>query len=188
MRVLLALDGTANGEPAAAAIADWARDSAAEVVILSVLDPREVHATRGGSKFVGVLSRDGGPTGPLLRGVVPVEVTVAAEDRSQALVRARGEREGYLRRLAGEWFSGVDVTVDAPDGEDIADVVVTAAIAHKADIIAMATRGRSAFGQAMFGAVHEDVVRRATVPVLLVGPKVETAAAAALAAGATSGK
>jgi nucleotide-binding universal stress UspA family protein len=38
------------------------------------------------------------------------------------------------------------------------------------DFIAMATRARSPLGQALFGAVHEQVIREASVPVLLVGP------------------
>ncbi|MGD9935698.1 MAG: universal stress protein [Dehalococcoidia bacterium] len=173
MRVLLAVDGTPNGEPAAAAIASWAAESGADLVLLSVLHPRDVRAMGAGKQVSGSLSRDGRPTGQLLRGLPPVEAVGVAEDRSQALTRARAEREDYLRHLAGQWFAGVSVTVRAVAGEDTAGAIVEAAIAEDAALIAMATRGRSAVGQALFGAVHEDVVRRAPMPVLLVGPQVK---------------
>jgi len=172
VRVLLAVDGTPNGEPAAAAIAAWAAETGADLVLLSVLHPREIRASATGKTMSGSLSRDGRPTGQLLRGLPPVEAMGVAEDRSQALTRARTEREDYLRGLAGQWFGTVQVTVQAVAAEDTADAIVKAAVDEGVALIAMATRGRSAVGQALFGAVHEDVVRRAPMPVLLVGPQV----------------
>lgn len=170
MRVVLAVDGTEKGEPAAAAIASWAAETGADLVLLSVLHPREVRSMPAGKQVSGSLSRDGRPAGQLLRGLPPVETSAVAEDRSQALTRARVEREDYLRHLAGEWFPSIHVDVRAVSAEDTARAIVDVAVEENAALIAMATRGRSAVGQALFGAVHEDVVRRAPMPVLLVGP------------------
>ena len=49
-----------------------------------------------------------------------------------------------------------------------ADEILAAAKATSADLIAMATRGRSGLGRALFGSVAESVLRASPVPVLLI--------------------
>jgi nucleotide-binding universal stress UspA family protein len=169
MKVLLALDGSPTGESAAIAIADWARTSGAEVVLLTVLRPADVHETVAGGGPTHTLTPQGTPSGQTLRGVSgPLPRT--AEDRSQAISRAIAERHDYLESLADRLLDGVQTTVQVVDGNDVAAAIVKAAEATAPDFIAMATRARSPLGQALFGAIHEEVVRRAPVPVLLVGP------------------
>ena len=49
-----------------------------------------------------------------------------------------------------------------------AEEILTAAQSTSADLIAMATRGRSGIGRALFGSVAESVLRASPVPVLLI--------------------
>lgn len=51
-------------------------------------------------------------------------------------------------------------------GREIMDVVRAEAF----DLVVMATRGRSGLGRVVLGSVAEDVLRTATVPLLLIGP------------------
>lgn len=171
MKVLLALDGTRTGEPAAEAIAGWAKSTGSEIILYSVLHPKELRATVSEPRFAHTITPQGTASGQVLHGVRPL-YAVISEDRTQTLVRAHAEREEYLRSLASRLFEGVAVSVRVGDGADSAGSIVRMAADEGVDFIAMATRGRSALGQAMFGAVHEDVVRKARVPVLLVGPGV----------------
>ena len=49
-----------------------------------------------------------------------------------------------------------------------AEEILAAAQSTSADLIAMATRGRSGLGRALFGSVAESVLRSSPVPVLLI--------------------
>jgi nucleotide-binding universal stress UspA family protein len=57
------------------------------------------------------------------------------------------------------------------------DEILAAAKATSADPIAMATRGRSGLGRALFGSVAESVLRASPVPVLLIRTRAKTEAA-----------
>jgi nucleotide-binding universal stress UspA family protein len=169
MKVLLALDDSPQAESAILAIADWARSSQAEVELFSVVRPSDVKETVAPTGFTHTLTPQGTASGQLLRGVTgPTPRTM--EDRSQAIVRAHSERTDYLASLAGKHLQGVQTTVAIGDGDDVARTIVEEAERTGAAFIAMATRARTALGQALFGAIHQEVVRQATVPVLLVGP------------------
>ncbi len=169
MNVLLALDGSPAGESAAAAIAAWARESGAHITLFSVLRPEEIHETVSGSGYTHTLTPQGTPSGQLLHGVSGPR-SRTAEDRTQALERASAERSAYLAGVARTDLDGVETAVLVEDANDIPGAIVDAAGATGADFVAMATRARSPLGQAMFGAVHEEVLRESPIPVLLVGP------------------
>jgi nucleotide-binding universal stress UspA family protein len=82
-----------------------------------------------------------------------------------------GEEEAYLSGIVtrlGQVGSGQVVShrVDAPAG----DAICEEAARIKADLIIMATHGRSALGRFWLGSVSNHVVRHAGVPVLLVHP------------------
>lgn len=49
-----------------------------------------------------------------------------------------------------------------------ADAILEAAEAHQADLIAMATHGRSSIGRLLLGSVAQRVLNRTTVPLLLI--------------------
>jgi nucleotide-binding universal stress UspA family protein len=62
---------------------------------------------------------------------------------------------------------GLTRTIDAY-GEDIAGVLCRAAEECEADLVVMGTHGRHGIGRLLLGSVAEELLRRTTVPVLMV--------------------
>jgi nucleotide-binding universal stress UspA family protein len=91
------------------------------------------------------------------------------------------EAEDYLAPIAAMLRSqGVDAAWAIRHGR-AADEILAAAEHDGADLIAMATHGRSGIGRLLFGSVAEAVLRRAPVPVFMIRQPhtVEAAGAAA---------
>lgn len=89
----------------------------------------------------------------------------------------------YLETVAADLRSrGLTVTTSAPYGQPVAKVT-TEAERHNADLIVLATHGRSGLGHVAYGSVAEEIIARSPVPVLLVGVRGD-APDAPLAAGA----
>ncbi|MBI3978090.1 MAG: universal stress protein [Chloroflexi bacterium] len=95
-------------------------------------------------------------------------------------VRSGGELPNDVDRYLGtvaEQLERRGLSVDARqlDG-DPAGAIVEAAGLVDADLVAMATHGRTDLGSLVFGSVAEQVLARAPAPVLLVkpGPRLET--------------
>lgn len=57
--------------------------------------------------------------------------------------------------------------LDVP-GERVADVIDNEALSWEADLIVIGTHGRAGLSRLLLGSVAQDVVRGASVPVLLV--------------------
>ena len=83
---------------------------------------------------------------------------IAREDRSAIRDLAPLERD--LKS------AGIRVHLELRRG-DAADQIVAAAREHGAALIAMSAHGRSGLKRELYGAVAEDVLRQASVPVLL---------------------
>jgi nucleotide-binding universal stress UspA family protein len=91
----------------------------------------------------------------------------------------RREAEEYLAPIAAALRSqGVDTSWAIRHGR-AADEILAAARENGADLIAMATHGRTGLGRLLFGSVAEAVLRHASVPVFMIRqPRtVETVAA-----------
>ena len=73
--------------------------------------------------------------------------------------------DAVARRLAADGLSARAMTVETTD---TADAISAAARAEGADLIAMSTRGRGGLSRYAHGSTADAVVRRATVPVLLL--------------------
>ncbi|HZQ99286.1 MAG TPA: universal stress protein [Chloroflexota bacterium] len=87
--------------------------------------------------------------------------------------------EAVAARLRSEGLSvGTHVYVGDPAGE-----IVMAADALGADLVVMATHGRTGLGRWLFGSVADGVLRQAGTPVLLVPPYTPPWTAAELARG-----
>jgi nucleotide-binding universal stress UspA family protein len=87
------------------------------------------------------------------------EPTVVLDDHSEATL-------ARLRDLVPEAFRGnwkVEIAVGRP-----ADTIVRLARERNADLIIMATHGRTGLGHAVLGSVAEKVVRLAPCPVLTI--------------------
>jgi nucleotide-binding universal stress UspA family protein len=80
----------------------------------------------------------------------------------------RRDAEEYLAPIAAMLRSqGVDTSWAIRHGRP-ADEILAAATESSADLIAMATHGRTGLGRLLFGSVAEAVLRRASVPVFLI--------------------
>jgi nucleotide-binding universal stress UspA family protein len=105
-----------------------------------------------------------------------VEGTIVVDD----IEARRHEAEEYLAPISAALRSqGVDTAWAIRRGRP-ADEILAAAQEGGADLIAMATHGRTGLGRLLFGSVAEAVLRRATVPVFMIrSPNTVQAAPAA---------
>ncbi len=99
---------------------------------------------------------------------VAVVQTPVGGDPVDAQVRGLAEAQAYVdawaRRLSAD---DLRVTAAIRIGDPAAQILDHAA-AHEVDLIAMATHGRGGLSRLLVGSVAETVLRRATLPVLLV--------------------
>ena len=106
----------------------------------------------------------------LLEVIEPLPSTVHAELPGQVeeILTARREDAGrYLAKVAEPLRDkGMRVGL-AVRGGKAAETIVAVAGEQQADLIAMTTRGRRGCGRLFFGSVAEEVLRSASVPVLL---------------------
>lgn len=169
MRVLIAYDGGDAGDRAMAAISNWATSTQAEVHLLTVLHPGDIHDTSYGH-IVHALTPAGTPSGQMLRTTEPLPAI--AESRSQAVAGALSEAEERLRDLATRLLPGLEVQVHADINEHTAEAIIDAGARLEVELIAVGTHGRTGLGHALMGSVAERVIRQSPIPVLVVGPKV----------------
>ncbi len=182
MRVLIALDGSRTGERAATAVAAWARSAHAELHLISIVRPEDLHGTAQHprpAEFYSPAETESGHIPPVSNDpagqvVVPGADPAprALETRDQALDRARAERSDYLHDAAGRCLDGLDPEVHVEFSEHPASAIVERAAALAVDFIAMGTHGRSGIRHVLMGSVAEQVLRESSVPVLVVGPRV----------------
>lgn len=109
---------------------------------------------------------------PAAGGVVKVPGPKMAETRGQAINRVQDEQTRYLERVAKPLRKlGLHVETRVAFGGDAGEQILKAAKELGSDAIFMATHGRTALGQMVFGSVAERVLREGTCPVLLVRPE-----------------
>lgn len=147
-RVLVATDGSPDAEHAADFVASSGIFHEAELRVVSVIDP-------------GM---------PWWTGLSPVDGMVAAEAYGDMLDMARRHAEEAAQRTAGHLGSD-HVTADAADrGGDVASTIVAEAVAWKADVIVIGTRGLGMVRRLLLGSVSRDVLHHAPMSVLIVRP------------------
>jgi len=138
-RALVPLDGSPLAEAIIPFLTEIAGPLDMSIVLLRVLEPV--------------------PAG-IVGGVGGVLVTVDE-------VRTREAKE-YLESIAaGVRARGIDVSSQVRSGRPDLQIV-EAARDTSADLIAMSTHGRSGLGRLLFGAVAEQVLRHADVPVFMM--------------------
>jgi nucleotide-binding universal stress UspA family protein len=137
-RVLVALDGSTAGEAVLRFLMEIAGPLNMTVMLLHVLEPIPP---------------------PVADGTVVVVDDIEGR---------RLEAEEYLAPISAALRSqGVDTSWATRRGRP-ADEILAAAQESGADIIAMATHGRTGVGRLLFGSVAEAVLRRAPVPVFMI--------------------
>lgn len=106
-------------------------------------------------------------------GVAEVTGPAAVEAAAASVEAQRAEAEEYLAKQQAEMqAAGVRSVRFAIPGGRAGEEIVRCAQDEGADLIVMATHGRSGWKRAFLGSVAEHVVRHAEgIPVLLVHPK-----------------
>ncbi len=90
------------------------------------------------------------------------------EAEARVREQERAYLDGIVSRLAS--LSGVPVTCALLEGPVVAEMLGGQAAATKADLVVMTTHGRGPLSRLWLGSVADEMVRRATTPVLLVRP------------------
>jgi nucleotide-binding universal stress UspA family protein len=161
--MLVTLDGSAWSEGILDTAARFAAAMQATVYLLRVFHP---------VRDVGQALPTSGPEGNALSysGVAPPETQIReVETATQAAERVDNEALAYLRPLVSR-FPGLKVQCLVRETAHTADAILTAADEQRADIIVMATHGRSGLAHMVMGSVAEAVVRAGKFPVLLYRP------------------
>lgn len=140
-RILLPLDQSQTAEAAVPLVAGIARDSGASVRLLYVAPQPQTHLDQMGR-------------------------AVAYADQEMARMEAEGL--DYLRTMEMQ-FAGAATECVVRFGDPLAEIVLEAQ-AFDADLIAVATSGRSAIGRLALGSIAEQVLSKAEASVLLVRP------------------
>ncbi len=168
MKVLVAVDAGDAGERILKAIGPWAVASGVELHLLTVLTPGQVHETVR-PHATHALTPAATSSGGLLHTHEPFPVQ--AENKSQAIERELQELQNHQRDLAAALPPGASCTFHSQIDAHVADAILAKAEALAADFIAMGTHGRTGLSHVLMGSVAESIVRRAKVPVLMVGPQ-----------------
>ena len=141
-RVLITLDGSEEGETAVPCISALVTSLKTEVVLLQVLATGYQTLTAEGYEYV----------------VFP----------EQQMESDRAHAKDYLEKTAAKMKQpGMTIRSEVKFG-NAAEEIVSFADEIKADMVAMATHGRSGLGRWVLGSVAERVVRSGNTPVLLV--------------------
>ncbi len=143
-RIVVPLDGSRLAEEGLGVGLQLARELNATVILLQVIEPPAPLGVTGSALTYG--------------GSNPEVVAAAAQTYLNELAR----------RVAA---SGVKVETIVRRGHAAA-TIADSALEQKADLLAMATHGRSGLARLTMGSVANDVLRRATTPVLLARPTI----------------
>lgn len=164
MRALITYDGSKTSE----SIFQTARDFAAlipdvDLHLAKILDQRKVRGVFAAEPGTGA-----GAAGTL---VVTEPKPSVAESHGQAMERVHQEELQALQKVAEAQFPGMQVTCHTPWSAHTAHAIVRLANEIDADVIVMATHGRSGVSHMIAGSVAEEVIRESKKPVLVRCPK-----------------
>ena len=168
MRVVLAYDGGETSERALKAISPWVEQSAAELHIVRVLNPKGIHDTARPA-VVHSMTPAGGTTGTRLFTEDPPVPIV--EDRGQALDAAHTTAAEDIGRRAREHLGAYPITAEALVGSEVVDEIISYAKRKQAALIVAGAHNRGAISHALLGSVVEGLIRHSPVPVVVVGPE-----------------
>ena len=139
--ILVPLDGSRRAEAILPHVEEAARRYEAQVVFLQVVVPT-----------------------PLLMDTYANHYELWAE----AMEQATKEAEDYLVRLQGEFRAKkIPVRTETATGP-VVDAIIAAAGRNNADLIAMASHGRTGLGTVFYGSVAAGVLHRIDRPLLII--------------------
>lgn len=167
MRAVIALADGPEAEEMVAAVASDLRRQGAEVHLLTVVNPDKVRATflppqsAHGRQWPSAWQTAGKvvPPGPRPRLV---------EGLPEARARRKAERREALRELAERHLPGVQHLEHVEWSRRVGDAIVALADEIGAATIVVGTRAHRGLRRALFGSVADYVIRKSTVPVVVV--------------------
>lgn len=123
------------------------RDSVKEVVVVHVIDEKEIGTVATNLAWIGETTRD-----------------YEEELRRKLKEKVREELEKLKSKLEGEGFEVKTVIAEGHPAEKIVEISEKESVAA----IVMGSHGKSNLKAALIGSVSEEVVRRANRPVIVV--------------------
>jgi nucleotide-binding universal stress UspA family protein len=165
MKIMITLDGSSFAEAVVEPAARLAREAKlAEVYLVRVVDPSDVHSTVVGTPeyeeaiaepFTGVSTTIGGST--------------TLETSDQALERIEQEAKDYLEHV-GEQFDPIRPEAVVLVGEDVDQELARFAREQNVDMIAISSHGRTGLGRLIMGSHAQRLMEYGVAPVLVVRP------------------
>lgn len=146
MRIILATDGTKQGEGAVEALRKFALDSADEVKLICVVD---MSVPIGVDVYGGFLPDTAG-------------LELAARDSAQKILDTATDAVREMARSSGAAISG-ELLFGSPDSR-----IVEAAEEFRADLIIVGSHGYNRWERLLLGSVSDSVVHHAPCSVLVV--------------------
>lgn len=143
--ILVATDGSDDSDAAVEAALDLAHDTNGRLLVLSVVPEASGDAAEAGGD-------DGTAAEPPSR------------DEDEEVIEANDLTNDVVDH-AVEW--GLEATPLVWEGEP-ADAILAAAESEGADVIVIGSSGKSGVGRILLGSVSDDVIRRSSVPVMVV--------------------
>jgi nucleotide-binding universal stress UspA family protein len=163
--ILVTLDGSKLSEAVLPEAARLAAGTGARVTLLTVVDAPAATAMYPETNPLIVAGA------PAPGGIAYLRPAPAAETRDQAIERTRSDAQKYLYEAARPMRDrGIKVETVVRFG-DAVDEILAYADACEAQLIVMATHGRTGLAQVLFGSVASRIVGRSGRPVLLVRPQ-----------------
>jgi len=153
-RIIVPLDGSRLSAQAVPFAAEVGKRFDAEIILVRVLPPV-------GLSFVpqGTTTDD-----PVATDIIPQEARMKDVDNASNAKR-------YLMNWAASLKAqGVKVSYQVTIGSP-AKSILELAQAQQASLIVMMSHGRGAFRRAIMGSVADEILRRSSLPVLIVRPK-----------------
>lgn len=146
-KILVPLDGSELSEAILPHVATLAKSMHAEVVLLRVIT-----TTINEPMYMGLAT-------------LPAPLPPRAPEAD-----VYAQAEGYLQRVAFDYFPDQNVTLEVSGGPT-AETILDFAASQNIGLIAMTTHGRGGLARMVMGSVADEIVRLSHVPVLLVRPQ-----------------
>ena len=140
--ILVPLDGSKRAEAILLHVEELAQRSSAKVIFIQVVEPVRTVGGPGGG-LPGILYQ-------------------------QRVEQQTGQAQSYLSALQGEFREkGIKARTRVTHGP-VVEAIIKAAAREGADLIAIASHGRTGLSQVFYGSVAAGVLHRADRPLLLI--------------------
>lgn len=145
-KILVPLDGSKRAEAILPHVEELAQRYEARVIFIQVVEPPPLVVTPGQPDLV---------------------------HHRQELERLTKEARSYLMSIQGEFKEkGIDARMELEQGP-VVRAIIDAAEREDADLIALASHGRSGLAQVFYGSVAAGILQRVTRPLLLIRSEID---------------